>query len=157
MLLSRCNRQIIHALLTRPPLSYTCYRSEDFQQRITPLDLHVLGTPPAFTLSQDQTLRFIVLFFRSSLLRICISALASPLRTEVPLLSLTCFSYSPVSSVLPLLPFIPLLSHLYKLLSTALSSHTGFSTLIEFWVCVSFVIIQFSRCRWYVIIDMRIY
>ena len=35
-------------LLTRPPLTY----SED-----RPFDLHVLGTPPAFILSQDQTLR----------------------------------------------------------------------------------------------------
>ena len=26
---------------------------------LTPLDLHVLGTPPAFILSQDQTLKFI--------------------------------------------------------------------------------------------------
>ena len=35
-----------HALLTRPPLE------------IAPsLDLHVLGLPPAFVLSQDQTLK----------------------------------------------------------------------------------------------------
>ena len=27
----------------------------------TPFDLHVLGTPPAFILSQDQTLWFVVL------------------------------------------------------------------------------------------------
>ena len=40
---------------------------------ITPLDLHVLGTPPAFILSQDQTLNkilravwlFVYLFFNS--------------------------------------------------------------------------------------------
>lgn len=25
--------------------------------KVTPLDLHVLGTPPAFVLSQDQTLK----------------------------------------------------------------------------------------------------
>ena len=44
-MLSVCTGQVTHALLTRPPL--------------TPkgsLDLHVLGTPPAFILSQDQTL-----------------------------------------------------------------------------------------------------
>ena len=35
-----------HALLTRPPLSPK-----------TSLDLHVLGLPPAFILSQDQTLK----------------------------------------------------------------------------------------------------
>ena len=45
-MLSVCTGQVTHALLTRPPL--------------TPkgsLDLHVLGTPPAFILSQDQTLK----------------------------------------------------------------------------------------------------
>ncbi|GIP46408.1 hypothetical protein J45TS6_48680 [Paenibacillus sp. J45TS6] len=39
-------------LLTRPPLSL---REASFS--LTPLDLHVLGTPPAFVLSQDQTLQ----------------------------------------------------------------------------------------------------
>ena len=41
-----------YALLTRPPL----YSSPPKLQTV-PLDLHVLGTPPAFTLSQDQTLQ----------------------------------------------------------------------------------------------------
>ncbi|MDR9894788.1 hypothetical protein G7B40_009445, partial [Aetokthonos hydrillicola Thurmond2011] len=36
-----------HALLTRPPLTPK-----------GPFDLHVLSIPPAFILSQDQTLRF---------------------------------------------------------------------------------------------------
>src|SRR5579875_1328486 len=48
--LFQSDRQIAHVLLTRPPL--------------TPkgsLDLHVLGTPPAFVLSQDQTLNQCVL------------------------------------------------------------------------------------------------
>ena len=40
-------RQVTHVLLTRPPLDYP---------KIISLDLHVLGTPPAFVLSQDQTL-----------------------------------------------------------------------------------------------------
>ncbi len=35
-----------HALLTRPPLPLA-----------RALDLHVLGLPPAFVLSQDQTLK----------------------------------------------------------------------------------------------------
>ena len=35
-----------HALLTRPPLDPK-----------VPFDLHVLGLPPAFVLSQDQTLK----------------------------------------------------------------------------------------------------
>ena len=43
--------QVPHALLTRPPLTLD---SLGFLNR--PFDLHVLGTPPAFILSQDQTL-----------------------------------------------------------------------------------------------------
>ena len=38
-----------YALLTRPPLPVA-----------RPCDLHVLSMPPAFALSQDQTLRFIM-------------------------------------------------------------------------------------------------
>ena len=45
--LSPSSRQVAHVLLTRPPLSGTSAK---------PLDLHVLGAPPAFVLSQDQTL-----------------------------------------------------------------------------------------------------
>ena len=50
-LLSPSTRQVTHALLTRPPLNL---QSLDFM--LIPFDLHVLGTPPAFILSQDQTL-----------------------------------------------------------------------------------------------------
>ena len=52
-------RQVIHALLTRPPLS-----QPDSIRKLPPVasfDLHVLGTPPAFILSQDQTLMLKVL------------------------------------------------------------------------------------------------
>ena len=43
------NRKVrSHVLLTRLPLAPKC-----------PFDLHVLSLPPAFALSQDQTLRFI--------------------------------------------------------------------------------------------------
>ena len=52
-LLSPCTGQIAHALLTRPPLEHFGASSS-----MSPLDLHVLGTPPAFVLSQDQTLMF---------------------------------------------------------------------------------------------------
>ncbi len=45
--------QIIHALRTRPPLGIPGASSP-----YTPFDLHVLSTPPAFVLSQDQTLPF---------------------------------------------------------------------------------------------------
>ena len=49
-LLSPTERQVPHALLTRSPLSKV-------PKGFTPFDLHVLGTPPAFVLSQDQTLK----------------------------------------------------------------------------------------------------
>ena len=47
--LSQIRGQITHALLTRAPL-YSLSQARDFSY-----DLHVLGTPPAFILSQDQT------------------------------------------------------------------------------------------------------
>ena len=48
-LLSPTHRQVIHALLTRPPLTKP-------PKELCPFDLNVLCTPPAFILSQDQTL-----------------------------------------------------------------------------------------------------
>src|SRR5690606_17302502 len=48
--LSQSPGQITHVLLTRSPLEYPA--SWAF-----PFDLHVLSTPPAFVLSQDQTLQ----------------------------------------------------------------------------------------------------
>ena len=61
-------RQVIHALLTRPPLS----QSNSIQKLplIASFDLHVLGTPPAFILSQDQTLVKSVCIGQESLLAI---------------------------------------------------------------------------------------
>ena len=50
-MLSPCVRQVTHALLTRPPLTF-----ESLGFIKSPFDLHVLSTPPAFILSQDQTL-----------------------------------------------------------------------------------------------------
>ena len=41
--------QVLHVLLSRSPLAST--------RRWVPFDLHVLGAPPAFILSQDRTLR----------------------------------------------------------------------------------------------------
>ena len=52
-------RKVAHALLTRPPL-------EQQPKPLSPLDLHVLGTPPAFVLSQDQTLAFNPLYLSGS-------------------------------------------------------------------------------------------
>ena len=54
-LLSPSERQVTHALLTRPPLNLN-FNQPKSQSIKVPFDLHVLGTPPAFILSQDQTL-----------------------------------------------------------------------------------------------------
>ena len=54
-MLSPSWRQVTHALLTRPPLSFCFFLPKDSDAKFS-LDLHVLGTPPAFVLSQDQTL-----------------------------------------------------------------------------------------------------
>ena len=53
--LSPSDRQVAHVLLTRPPLNYPAFHPKTSGQ-IVPFDLHVLGAPPAFVLSQDQTL-----------------------------------------------------------------------------------------------------
>ena len=50
--LSPTSRQIPHVLRTRSPLNNTCIATD-----VIPFDLHVLSTPPAFVLSQNQTLR----------------------------------------------------------------------------------------------------
>ena len=50
--LSPSTGHVIHVLLTRAPLNNPCIAT-----RIVPCDLHVLNTPPAFVLSQNQTLR----------------------------------------------------------------------------------------------------
>ncbi len=54
--LSQCKGQVSYVFLTRAPLTPK-----------GPFDLHVLGTPPAFILSQDQTLHEFVCRFRYSL------------------------------------------------------------------------------------------
>ena len=48
--LSSCQRQVVYALRTRPPVAI-------YPKVMLPLDLHVLSLPLAFILSQDQTLR----------------------------------------------------------------------------------------------------
>ena len=48
--LSQSQGQVTHVLLTRSPLTPPPKRQD-------PFDLHVLSTPPAFVLSQDQTLQ----------------------------------------------------------------------------------------------------
>ena len=49
--LSHTRGYVIHVLLTRSPLTRG-------PKSVRALDLHVLSTPPAFVLSQDQTLQF---------------------------------------------------------------------------------------------------
>ena len=50
--LSPTSRQIAHVLRTLTPLDIICIATNNI-----PFDLHVLSTPPAFVLSQNQTLR----------------------------------------------------------------------------------------------------
>ncbi len=50
--LSPTSRQITHVLRTRSPLNFLCITTKKVS-----FDLHVLSTPPAFILSQNQTLR----------------------------------------------------------------------------------------------------
>lgn len=50
--LSPISGQVAHVLRTRSPLNKQCIAT-----LVIPLDLHVLSTPPAFVLSQNQTLR----------------------------------------------------------------------------------------------------
>ena len=57
-LLFPSSRQVAHALLTSPPLTALKVNFE-----LSPFDLHVLCAPPAFILSQDQTLMFLVSIF----------------------------------------------------------------------------------------------
>ena len=52
--LSPCVGQVVHALRTRSPVA-----DNGIATISMPLDLHVLGLPLAFILSQDQTLRCI--------------------------------------------------------------------------------------------------
>ena len=54
-LLSPSERQVAHVLLTRPPLRIQAICPKASVPH-SPFDLHVLGAPPAFVLSQDQTL-----------------------------------------------------------------------------------------------------
>ena len=72
--------QVAHVLLTRPPLKYINSIPKYFFD-IPPFDLHVLGAPPAFVLSQDQTLCLILtaLFWLlcSSLTSVCFPYLLS--------------------------------------------------------------------------------
>ena len=58
--MSPSERQVAHALLTRSPLSHPSLLSENSSVGAS-FDLHVLGTPPAFVLSQDQTLKYGIL------------------------------------------------------------------------------------------------
>ena len=76
--LSRSYGQVTHALLARPPLSILNFIPKNSVQNFS-FDLHVLGTPPAFVLSQDQTLvQFVIysiLSFNSIAYILCSSSL----------------------------------------------------------------------------------
>ena len=78
-------RQVTHALLTRPPLSHSSIR----RNRSASFDLHVLSTPPAFILSQDQTLVKSVCSWSKSLASNFVTLL-TVLRFDINCLFLNC-------------------------------------------------------------------
>ena len=83
--------QITHVLLTRPPLTPK-----------GPLDLHVLGTPPAFVLSQDQTLKKVCLAHSTSVdyVTLSLSCVFSFQGTNIAFRFTTCLSFGG-SNILP--------------------------------------------------------
>ena len=87
-LLSPCVRQVLHAFLTHPPLSESCAST-----RFTPLDLHVLGTPPAFILSQDRTLLKISFLADLSALTMKLTSLSRSV-PRFPFYCRDCFRFS---------------------------------------------------------------
>ena len=100
-LLSPSIRQVTHVLLTRPPLDNVS-SGRSFPIRIS-FDLHVLGTPPAFILSQDRTLiqwrpsgllllrSFLSLAFFLLLLRVFFAALSVLSESLLCLSAIFCF------------------------------------------------------------------
>ena len=59
------------------------------------LDLHVLGTPPAFILSQDQTLKikFRILYRQRFLLIPCSNKMLYPLRCYLKISGMVCMAF----------------------------------------------------------------
>ena len=107
-----CLGKVAHALLTRPPLKQSAA-----SYQLSPLDLHVLGTPPAFVLSQDQTLSFNPLFPQSgspdqvSLIRnyclVCVVCSVSFSRfVPVPLARFSAARATSFVSILRFCPFV---------------------------------------------------
>ena len=82
--LSPTSRQIPHVLRTLTPLDIICIATNNI-----PFDLHVLSTPPAFVLSQNQTLR--EKRMRLAPQSLCGRLLRSPLNLTVH----TCFRPQP--------------------------------------------------------------
>lgn len=81
--LSQSKGQIAHVLLTRPLLTF-----HTFPRRfryVGPFNLHVLGTPPAFVLSQDQTLRQMYVHAPS-----CVHVILHECSDSLSLLTLRC-------------------------------------------------------------------
>ncbi len=74
---------IAYALLTRSPLTEI-----SVTQNNSPFDLHALATPPAFVLSQDQTLQFYSLAERLGFFE-CARLIATR-RNPLPMLTMNC-------------------------------------------------------------------
>ena len=109
-LLSPCIRQVAHALLTRPPLEYGSFRNVNISSdALSPFDLHVLSTPPAFILSQDQTLNNLfplLLDFLTGLSFASLSMLFTVLGFDSAPLSSLDYSQFPYLNQFPLRRFL---------------------------------------------------
>ena len=71
--LSPTSGQVAHVLRTLAPLNASCIATKD-----TPFDLHVLSTPPAFVLSQNQTLRVSIAQLDAAILDAGVTLRSSP-------------------------------------------------------------------------------
>ena len=97
--------------VTHPSATKLFKNLPKLHQRITPFDLHVLGTPPAFILSQDRTLTLICDEIHSNFLR---------------LKSLRDFEFNPVQSYTDLIRIILLHCYFHNSLMVAKPSKIYF-------------------------------
>ena len=145
-----CLGKVAHALLTRPPLKQLVA-----SYLLSPLDLHVLGTPPAFVLSQDQTLSFNPLFLNrvsstkfhsfgiTVLFALLLFCIVFKVRTGLP----SAFEAARATSFVSILLFCPLVKGFWKGFCGFFETFGVFRTLFAAKSCHFRVLEAFSRLR----------
>ena len=132
-------RQVAHVLLTRPPLN-------PFPKELHSLDLHVLGTPPAFVLSQDQTLnKKFNLLLKLLWVFIRLKRIAGFILTIFCSIFKDHFISSPSSDFIILTPYHFYVNNFLKILKT------------YFWYCIIASGCPFLKDKTYNIILLYIY